>query len=132
MNSQREYHYECGVVDVGKKKNGAPRGSVQFVSIKFLEDELDNQLHRTSVAGESQLRLVKGGRTRVQQSCTNGRVADGSYVIDAARNELRMVEQVEYLRLELEFRVLSEADVLTDSEINVIDRTSRQRIALRV
>src|SRR6185312_6422434 len=124
------YHYKCGVVDAGKEKKRSPEGLRSVVSIKFLEDELDHQLHRTSVAGEGQLRLVERSSTGIQESCTNGRITDGSHVIDAAGDELRVVEYVKDLSLELEFGVLSEANIFPDREIEVINRTGRQSVAL--
>ena len=55
-----------------------------------------------------------------------------AHVREIAADELRMVEQVECLRADLEAVLLGEIQALQQSEVEVVDMVERQRIAAAV
>src|SRR5258707_2016705 len=88
-----------------------------------LEDELRSQLHGARVAGEGLLRVVEvaAAHSEIALRLTSS-VPEGVDLIDRARDELVVIEDVERLRLELESVALSEVDPLDCGHINVICR----------
>src|SRR5258708_22029791 len=88
-----------------EKKGAAKAAHSKAVGLRLvLEHELSGNLNDARIAGECRLRVVEAlvaGSHEVER--TRSSSADGGDLIEAARNELRMIQSVQHLRLELQF-----------------------------
>ena len=105
----------------GAQKNGGalrlPLRELQIKSDQSSECNLRPKLHGASIVGKDQIRTIECIGTRCQKgpSCRSREIqwpsnqADSIRLIDAARNVLGMIEDVEGLGREFEAHALCEA-----------------------
>ena len=107
-----------------KRKTGTPaRPGLDAKLAEDLEAELQGHLQCSRVARECLIRLVEDGVGRLQvvgggRSC----VADGVHAVGKARGELRVVQDVEELRLEFQAGAFGKVEALRSGQIEIVDR----------
>src|SRR5439155_19077707 len=90
------------------------------------EHELQRQLYKTGAASTAGLGHVVGARA------AHERVVQSESRVDREQvrgGELRMVEDIEHLRLELQPAAAAQLEVLDERQVEVVDARSAQAVA---
>lgn len=90
--------------------------------MSHLEDELQGKLHSASIAVEGRFGIQEVRLSRSQIILDAGAsLTKGTNIVQDARRELRMVENIERLRLEFQFGSFRDVEALYQRRIPIID-----------
>src|SRR5450432_710228 len=100
--------------------------------VTALENDPSDQLKRARVAGEEVVDISEAGRARDQEVTADGRCRKGLNVGKVAAGELRVIQQIEELRAEIQVDALGETDLLHERGVDVVGPAERERIAAAI
>src|ERR1041385_5163501 len=109
-------------------KKREPNSSAPRLKNDGLKVELHNKLHGASIVGEGLCRIIEGTAVNANETSDAG-ISDRVDSVNTARNELRVVENVERLSGELNIRSLARVKALYNSHVPVVRAWGSQRIA---